>query len=264
MQAWISKFLAMCALLMAGLGTAWAAEYSISSGDLVRITVYDNPDLNTETRISSQGTVLFPLIGEVNLVDATAAEASARIAKALEKGGFIKKPQVNLVVLDFKGKEVSILGRCNRPGKFSLQQASKVSDVLALAGGVTPDAADSLTLITRRNGKQEHIVINLAALWREGGEKHDVEVAGGDLIYIPRESRFYIYGEVQRPGVFRLEPDMMLVQALSVGGGITLRGTQKGIRILRRATNGAIETIEAKLSDPVLPDDVVYVKESLF
>lgn len=264
MRAWLSNLLAAFALLMVGLGTAWAAEYAISAGDLVRITVYDNPDLSTETRISSQGMVLFPLIGEVNVAGATAVEASTRIAKALEKGGFIKKPQVNLVVLDFKGKEVSVLGRCNRPGKFSLQQASKISDVLALAGGTTPDAADSLTLITRRNGKQEHIKVDLAALWREGGDQYDVEVVGGDLLYIPRESRFYIYGEVQRPGVFRLEPEMMLVQALSVGGGLTLRGTQKGIRILRRGTDGVMQTIEAKLSDSVLPDDVVYVKESLF
>jgi len=75
---------------------------------------------------------------------------------------------------------------------------------------------------------------------------------------------FYIYGEVQRPGAFRLEQNMTVVQALSMGGGITARGTQRGITILRRGADGTLQELEAEAADLVKKDDVIYVKESLF
>jgi len=75
---------------------------------------------------------------------------------------------------------------------------------------------------------------------------------------------FYIYGEAQRPGSYRLQRNMTVMQALSMGGGLTSRGTQRGIQIKRKDANGTIVTINADLSEELLPDDVVYVKESLF
>jgi len=69
---------------------------------------------------------------------------------------------------------------------------------------------------------------------------------------------------VQRPGAFRLVQNMSVVQALSMGGGVTVRGTQRGIRILRRDASGAMQEMEAQLADMVEKDDVIYVKESLF
>ncbi len=220
--------------------------------------------LTTETRITEHGSLLFPLIGEVPVAGASASVAAGRIAKALEAGGFIKNPQVNVVVLEFKGQEVSVLGQVNRPGKFPLQKASRLTDVLALAGGVTQTGADSLILITDRGGKTERREVDLIALFREGAPTLNVEIVNNDILYVPREPRFYIYGEVQRPGSFRLEKNMSVVQALSVGGGLTQRGTQKGMRILRRGDQGEMREITAQLSDPLQPDDVVFVKESLF
>ena len=241
-----------------------AGDYVLSTGDLVRVTVYDQPDLTTETRVNDHGSILFPLIGDVPVSGLSASESAKRIAKSLEKGGFVKSAQVNVVVLEFKGQEVSVLGYVNRPGKFPLQKASRLTDILAQAGGIQPGGADSLVLITYRNGKTERKEVDLPALFGVGGDALNVDVASNDILYVPRESRFYIYGEVQRPGSFRLEKDMALVQALSVGGGLTPRGTQKGIQILRRNAEGQMEEITAQLSDLLKPDDVVYVKESLF
>ncbi len=89
-------------------------------------------------------------------------------------------------------------------------------------------------------------------------------VQDGDIINVARQPMFYIYGEVQRPGAFRLEQGMSVVQALSLGGGLTARGTQRGIKILRRDDKGAMQELDAQLADPVKKDDVIYVKESLF
>lgn len=257
-------FLLQWALVLA-VGWAHAGtDYALSTGDLVRVTVYDHPDLTTETRVSESGSILFPLVGEVPVGGYAAKEASGRIAKLLEAGGFIKSAQVNVVVLDFKGQEVSVLGMVNRPGKFPLQKASKLTDILAVAGGVQLIGSDTLVLLSNRDGKAQRKEIDLQALFLDGGDSLNVDVGNNDILYVPREHRFYIYGEVQRPGAFRLEKNMSVVQALSVGGGLNARGTQKGIRVLRRATDGAMQTLEVQLSDMLRPDDVIYVKESLF
>lgn len=263
MHRLLTPFLFMFCVLLGPAAVA-AGEYGLTTGDLVRVTVYNQPDLTTETRITEHGSLFFPLVGEVPVAGTSASAAAGRIAKALEAGGFIKNPQVNVVVLEFKGQEVSVLGQVNRPGKFPLQKASRLTDVLALAGGVTQTGADSLILITDRGGKSERREVDLLALFREGAQALNVEIVNNDILYVPREPRFYIYGEVQRPGSFRLEKNMSVVQALSVGGGLTQRGTQKGMRILRRGDQGEMREIEARLSDPLQPDDVVFVKESLF
>ena len=111
---------------------------------------------------------------------------------------------------------------------------------------------------------RERHEIDLMSVFRDSDADADMEIVNGDILYIPREPHFYIYGEVQRPGSFRLEKNMTVVQALSVGGGLSLRGTQKGMKILRRSAQGQMEEIAAQLSDMLRPDDVVYVKESLF
>ena len=92
----------------------------------------------------------------------------------------------------------------------------------------------------------------------------NVAVANGDIIYVPRARIFYIYGEVQKPGAYRLEPGMTVMQALSVGGGLTVRGTERGLRLHRRDPGGAVKTIEPELTDTIRENDVVFVRESLF
>jgi polysaccharide export outer membrane protein len=89
-------------------------------------------------------------------------------------------------------------------------------------------------------------------------------VRNGDIIFVPRAPLFYIYGEVQRPGAYRLEKDMTVMQALSVGGGLNVRGTERGIRINRHNGDGKVTTIEIRMDDLVRENDVIFVKESLF
>ena len=87
---------------------------------------------------------------------------------------------------------------------------------------------------------------------------------GGDTIYVHRAPVFYIYGEAQRPGSYRIERGMTVMQALAQGGGPTARGSEKRLRLHRKQANGGIQQIEPQLTDPVLPNDVIYVKESIF
>lgn len=239
-------------------------DYQMGTGDVLRITVYGQPDLTTEARIGETGSITFPLIGEIKLVGSTPSQGEIEIARRLKKGGFILDPSVNLNIVQYRSQQISVLGRVNRPGKYTLEKVSQVSDALALAGGIVADGADTITLVHERDGKTEYRDIDVIALFKAGGETSNVLVGDGDIINVPRQAMFYIYGEVQRPGSYRLEQNMSLVQALSLGGGLTARGTQRGIRILRRDNKGVMQELPTQLSDPVTKDDVIYVKESLF
>ncbi|ODU12576.1 MAG: polysaccharide export protein EpsE [Thiobacillus sp. SCN 64-35] len=256
--------LMLCALLLTA--PAWSADndYRMGTGDVLHITVYGQPDLTTDARVSETGTITFPLIGDVKMADITPAQGETEIAQRLSKGGFIIKPFVTLNVVQYRSQHISVLGRVNRPGQYTLEKISRVTDALALAGGIIIDGADTVTLVRTRDGKTTYHDIDMVALFKPGGEASNELIQDGDIINVARQPMFYIYGEVQRPGAFRLEQNMSVVQALSQGGGLTQRGTQRGIKILRRDTKGMLQELDAQLADPVKKDDVIYVKESLF
>jgi polysaccharide export outer membrane protein len=101
-------------------------------------------------------------------------------------------------------------------------------------------------------------------MFRDARREDDLLVANGDTVFVERAPLVYIYGEVQRPGAMRLERGMTLMQALATGGGLTQRGTEKGLRVHRRAADGKVQVIQPAMDDPLREGDVVYVRESLF
>lgn len=259
LQKWL-----MGALLCLSMGWAGAAEFTLGPGDIVKVSVYGNPDLGVETRVSETGTITFPLAGQVDINGLNVAAAERKIATLLESGNFVKKPQVNLIVTQIQSRQVSVLGQVNRPGRFPLDGLRTVMDVLALAGGFSADGGDVISLIRKRNGQVTKTVIDVVDMVRTGELSKDLMVEPNDIIYAERSPRFYIYGEVQRPGAFRLERQMTVIQALAVGGGLTPRGTERGIRVKRRGTDGKEQIVQVKHDDLLEVDDVVYVKESWF
>jgi len=166
--------------------------------------------------------------------------------------------------LQIRGNQVSVLGQVNRPGRYPLETADvRLSDMLATAGGIAVTGADTVILTGVREGKPYRREIDIATMYLQGQTGDDVVLVGGDALYVHRAPVFYIYGEVQRPGAYRVERDMTIMQALATGGGLTPKGTQRGVRVNRRA-GGKVQSIEPSLDDLLKPDDVVYVKESIF
>jgi polysaccharide export outer membrane protein len=265
-----SFWVGLLGLVMAGTALAQAQaagspEYKLGSGDVVRISVYQNPDLSLDARISEAGTLNFPLIGTVKLGGMTSGQAEKTIADGLRSGNFVKQPQVNVLVMQVRGNQASVLGQVNRPGRFPIEVADmRLSDLLALAGGIAVTGADTVTLIGTRDGKPFRKVTDLPTIFGADGRDQDFLVQNGDVAYVERAPMVYIYGEVQRPGPMRLERDMTVMQALAGGGGLTLRGTEKGIRIHRKMPDGKIDVLQPTLDDKVRDGDVVYVRESLF
>ena len=240
-------------------------EYVLGAGDIIRVSVFQNPDLTVETRISEAGTITFPLVGTVPVGGLSIQSAEQTIARMLRDGGFVVQPQVNAIVMQYRSAQVSVLGLVNRPGKYPLEFASShVTDVLALAGGIMPGAADIAVVTGMREGKSFHVEVNIPAMALSGDMGNNIAVQNGDIIYVHRAPQFYVYGEVQRPGAYRIETNMTVMQALAQGGGLTLRGTERGIRVHRRNKEGKVEKLDLMMDDLVKADDVIYVRESLF
>ena len=252
------------AALAWSIGSAHADELVLGGGDVVKISVYGNPDLAVDTRVSESGFITMPLVGQVGVAGLSTAAAETKIASMLQRGGFVKNPQVNLLVTALTSQQVSVLGQVNRAGRYPIDGPRSVLDLLALAGGISPDGGDVVTVIRKRNGKVLKDQIDTAELMRIADMTGNSDVQAGDIIFVDRAPRFYIYGEVQRPGQLRLERQMTVLQALSAGGGLTLRGTERGLRVKRRDQDGKLQTIDVKGDDLLQPNDVVYVKESLF
>jgi polysaccharide export outer membrane protein len=257
--------LMLAAAATLGFAAPLGAREALGAGDSIRITVFQNPDLTTEARISERGTIVFPLLGEVPVAGQTAAEAGARIAERLRQGRLIKDPQVNVSVLEVRSRQVSVLGHVGRPGRYPLDAASaRLTDILALAGGIAQGGDDTVVVIGTRDGKVARTEVDLPALYRSGDLSRNVELQAGDLVYVRPAPMFYIYGEVQRAGAYRVEPGMTVMGALSLGGGLTPRGTVRGLKIHRRNADGAVRTLQVSPTDAVEANDVIYVRESLF
>lgn len=264
MTRWLTAFTFLALLAMAG-PTFAESEDPLVPGDNIRLTVFENPDLTTEARISVRGNIRFPLIGTIRLAGLTPTDASELIAAKLREGNFIRHPQVNLIVIQGQSRQVSVLGQVARPGRYPIDESgANLTAILAQAGGVAPTGDDIVTVIRTRDGETQKLDIDTYKIYRNEDRTADIKMESGDTVYVRRAPMFYIYGEIQRAGAYRLYSDTSVMRALSLGGGLTVRGTQRGVRIHRRSPDGELVRVNAELGDQVLPDDIIYVNESIF
>jgi polysaccharide export outer membrane protein len=248
--------------------TTAAAEYRLGAGDVVRISVYQNPDLTLEARVSETGFVSYPLLGNIRIGGLGVSAAEKLIGDGLKSGNFVKQPQVSLTLLQVKGNQASVLGQVNRPGRYPIETADmRMTDLLANAGGVATTGGDMLVLTGTRGGKPFRLEIDLPSVFgatADQGRVNDVLIQNGDVLWVDRAPLVYIYGEVQRPGPMRLERGMTLMQVLASGGGLNQRGTERGIRVHRKTVDGKVQVIQPGMDESLFNGDVVYVRESLF
>ncbi|MCG8317586.1 MAG: polysaccharide export protein EpsE [Pseudomonadales bacterium] len=243
---------------------ATSINYRLAPSDVIRVSVFKHEDLTLDTRVAEDGMITYPLIGEVEVGGSTLAQAERSIATRLNKGGFVKDPQVNISVLQLKGNQVSVLGFVNRPGRYPLDTATaKLSDVVALAGGISISGSDTVIISGIRNGQPFSQRVDFPTIFTMNKSEKHMTVQGGDVVYVGQAPTYYIYGEVNRPGSYRVQRQMTVQQALAQGGGITVRGTDSNIKLHRKQDNGFTE-ISPELYDLVLPDDVIYIRESIF
>ncbi len=241
----------------------------VGSGDLVRVTVFGQPDLSAEVGVNDKGMLTLPLIGALDVNGMTTSEISARVADALRQGQYLLKPEVSVEVVQLRSQMVSVLGEVSRPGRYPIPGHLSVLELLATAGGLTVQADQTVTLLRRKSNpgtteSDTRIPIQLGETSTTERGPLDVELTNGDVVYVNKKKLFYIHGEVNRPGGYPMEQDMNVMRAISLGGGMTQRASQRRIYINRETPDHSVQEMKAKLTDPVQPGDVVYVNESLF
>jgi polysaccharide export outer membrane protein len=236
-------------------------DYRVGAGDLLKISVFGSPELSTDARVAQSGTITCPLIGSIPVAGLSSAEIEQTLSRRFIDGGFLRQPQVSVLIAEYLSQKVSVLGHVSKPGQYALRASSNVLDVLAEAGGVIANTASDVATLMRKDGTK--IDLNLDALFR-GDPTQNVAVAGGDRIYIPRAEYFYVYGQVQKPGQYRLERNMTLSRAISASGGLTARGTERRAVVKRRDAQGKEIEYSVRPDDMLKADDVLFIKESWF
>lgn len=239
------------------------ADYILGPGDVIRVTVYDNEDLKTEARISDEGFVIMPLLGQVKLAGMTVAQASDHIITLLADG-YIINPQVNIFIQEFRSKKAIILGRINKPGLIEMSGPITLLELISQAGGLADDFGEKVTIKRVENGKDHVIQVDLKSLIEGGDLKQNIDIRDGDTIYVGKAGMCYVTGEVQTPNAYKCGDNMTVLKLITLAGGFTGKASKSKVRIVR-IVNGA-ETVLANvaLDMLVLPDDVIVVPESFF
>ncbi|MFZ6707677.1 polysaccharide biosynthesis/export family protein [Undibacterium sp. TC9W] len=246
-----------------------AASDVIGEGDQLLITVFGQPDLTADVTIGESGVITLPLVGTVEVKGRTATEIAATFAKKLEQGQYIKNPRVSIKVIQQLSRTFSVLGEVLRPGRYPLTGQISILEALSLAGGVSQKAEKSLRILRREPGKpaselQEYASVKLELDATKLAPELAQKIQPNDVLFVPQLKNFYVYGEVRRPGMYPMEDDMNVMRVLSIGGGVTERGSVRRIIIHRKTDSGELREISAGIADRVLPGDVVFINERIF
>ena len=237
----------------------------LGAGDTVLLRVYGQSDMDGTVYVGDDGTLSVPLAGPILVAGLSPNDAAHRIEKALSDGNFLNNPHVTIVVSQSKSQRVTVLGEVHSPGRFPIESRSTILDVLALAGGLTENAGDTVFVLhPEQDETVTRRVINLHEITQKPDQAVDRTISAGESIYVPRADVFYVYGAVTSPNSYRLDPGMTVRQAIARAGGVSARGSSSRIDIERRRENGDEEVIHSKPNDLIKANDVIKVKESLF
>jgi len=297
--------------------------YTIGPQDVLKIEVWDNPDLSREVTVSLMNTISFPLIGEMK-VEGYTAEQVQQVIRSRLADGYLISPQVTVTVKEYNSKKVYVLGEVNKPGYYPFSKVTTMVEIISMAGGLTPDAGQeayilqtpekidpnnikkiisqgqggvkntafpaetSVDSLIASQGKvsvpekdsapakdtspeqrqatdalAKSLVITLTLNDFNQGINLNFELQNNDTLYIPKAKFLYVIGEVKSPGRFKLEKEINILQAISMAGGLTPKASEKKVKIIR-SIDSKEQEIKAKMTDLVLPDDIIRVPESFF
>ncbi len=267
MRLWLGTMVLVLALSFSCLASPVDnLGYLVGEGDVLKILVYDNPDLETTTRISGTGTISFPLIGETLIVGHNVYEVGQIIARKLAKG-FIIDPQVSVFVQEFRSQKAVIMGEVKLPGLYELSGPTSLMEVISTAGGLTVDAGDLVT-IKRKNPSQpdsdQIISVNLKNLLEKKENVSNLIIIDGDSVFVPRAGVFYVTGQVNKPAAYKLEQGTSVIKAITMAGGFTELASQRKIQIIRKVDTEEVVLKKVPLHTQIMAEDVIVVPESFF
>jgi polysaccharide biosynthesis/export protein len=244
------------------------SEPLIVGGDLLKVRVFGVNDFDEETRVSSQGKISLPLIGEVKLAGLTTEQAQTLIAQRLIRGNFMLHPQVLVFEKEAVTQGISVMGEVSRPGVYPLLGARPIFDVLSLAGGTTEKSGPTVT-ITHKDRPNDPVEVNITDAKTAGVNR---EVLPGDKVLVSRAGIVYVVGDVKNPSgvVIASGSEMTVLKAIAMVGGVSPTAAVNRAKLIRRSSSGPEEKpialkriFEAKAPDLKLQaEDIVFIPSS--
>ena len=251
------------------------AIYQLGPTDVLGIKVFGEEALNNTYTVDSDGSITFPLIGRIQVAGKTTREIEEHVTKLLAPD-YIRRAQVSVEIATYRSRSIYVIGEVRNPGRYNIQGPQTLLEVIAHAGSTTPTASN--TIIVQRykdgiaaavsapalpgdTGSAEIMRVSLEDL-REGRLTANILLQDNDTIIVPPAERYYVSGQVKQPGSFVLRPGMTVRQAIAEAGGLTDRGSTRGLKIMRKIKDKEVE-LDADMSDLVQPNDTIRVRQRL-
>ncbi|GAB4177219.1 MAG: hypothetical protein Tsb0017_25990 [Geothermobacteraceae bacterium] len=252
--------------LLAGLALpalASDSDYRVGEGDVLKVTVYAHEDLTTTVRVGGDGSIIFPLIGQLKIGGLTVNGVADKLAAALADG-YIVNPQVSVFVQEFRSSKVVIVGQVSRPGLYELTGNTTLLELISKAGGLAKDAGDTATVHRKSDEGEKVIQVDLKRLLESADGGQDIRLRNGDNVFIAQAGMIYVTGEVRDPDSYKVEPGMTVLKAITEAGGFTNLAARGRVKLIRKE-NGKENIFEkVPMNMTVRPEDVIVVPESFF
>jgi polysaccharide export outer membrane protein len=251
-----------------------SGDYIVGAQDVLKVLVFDEPQLSGTFRVDADGTFTYPFVGRIEARGQTLRTIERTLTKLLADG-YVKRPQIAIEVEEYRSRSIFIVGEVRTPGKYPLSAQMTVIEAIAQAGSTTTNASSEVLILRRGGGAAadgapltpgatgvtQTLRVSLTDI-ESGRQAANVILQEGDTIFVARAERFYVTGQVRSPGAYTYERGMTVLQAISLAGGLSDRGSNRGIKIVR-TTGGKKRQIGVKLEDVIEPNDTIVVRQRL-
>ncbi len=275
------------------------ADYEIGPGDVLKVVVLGQAEMTGSFTVGSDGLVGFPILGKIKASENTTLELERKLTILLADG-ILKRPQVTVTVADYGSQKVFVTGEVQRPGQYSLKADRTLLALLGDVGALGPNVGHEVIVVRPPLVADEPGVVPPAAVaspetptpaaeaaapsgipglpfvatgsevfrislleLQSGNPEKNITLWAGDTVYFPRASQVYVMGSVARPGPYRYQEGMTVLQALTLAGGATERGSAGRTKVVRIVNGKKIEK-KVKATDLVWPEDTLLVPERFF
>src|ERR1041384_3390500 len=246
------------------------ADYVVGPSDVLKVTVFGEPTLTGTYRVDTDGSFTYPMLGRVEAAGKRVREVEQMLKMKLEDG-FVKRAQVAVDVDQFRSRSIFIVGEVRSPGKYPMTGQMSLIEALAAAGSTTPAASSEVLILRPRDpGIVEALTpdqvdqtnvrrISLGDL-QLGRLSENVQLMEGDTIFVPKAEKFFITGQIRSPGAYTYERGLTVLQAISLAGGLTDKGSNRRIKVIR-TMKGKQGEQGMDLDDVVQPGDTLVIPQ---
>ena len=256
--------------LFASLSSApQPGDYVLTSGDLVEVSVFEAPELTRQARVGARGFVTLALLGPVEVMGLTTAEAERRIEE-LYRAKYLHDPHVGIYIKEQQGQKVTVVGAVKKPGTYDYPARRRLLDALAMAEGFDDKAGKTVQVrrsIDDPNNPMTYLV-DMDQLIQNGRTELNLEIKSGDVIYVPEAGTVYVDGAVKKPGSYPIKKKMSVNEAIAAAGGLTMSANQDDVKLVRYLESGKREVVqltnENTQSTPIAVNDrdLIFVERS--